>query len=260
MSGRRDWSASDYLRFADERTRPAADLLSRVALDRPSRVADLGCGPGNSTELLARRFSEADIVGVDSSPDMLAAAAKRLPSARFEQADAAAWTPDRPLDLLFANALLQWLPHHETLFPRLMGHLAPGGVLAAQLPDNMAEPSHLAMAEVARDPRWAGRLVNAEAARTPILSAESYYDLLAPRSRSIDIWRTNYLHPLDGAEAIAGWFRSTGLRPYLGPLTGEEGEAFVALYTERMRAAYPARVDGRVLLPFPRLFIVAVRS
>jgi len=254
-----DWSAATYLRFENERTRPAADLLARVPLERAGLVVDLGCGPGNSTELLAARFPEAELVGIDSSPDMLAAAAERLPAARFVEADVASWTPAARPDLIFANAVLQWLPDHETLLPRLIRSLAPGGALAIQMPDNLSEPSHVAMAEAARDPAWAARIANAGGARTKILSAEGYYDLLAPDAASVDVWRTTYLHPLDGAEAIADWCRATGLRPYLDPLDAAERARFLQIYTERLRAFYPEHANGKALLRFPRLFIVAIR-
>jgi len=260
MTLKEDWSAATYLRFEAERTRPSADLLARVPLTNASLVVDLGCGPGNSTELLARRFPQAEAVGVDASPDMLAAARKRLPGARFVEADVATWTPERPADVIFANAVLQWLPNHEALLPRLVGLLAPGGALAIQMPDNLDEPSHRAMREVALDPRWRERLAGASAARTALPSLEAYYDMLRPHAAQVDIWRTTYAHPLDGAEAIADWLKATGLRPFLDPLDGGEREAFVAAYVERARRLYPALSDGKVLLRFPRLFIVATRA
>ncbi|MBM7853271.1 trans-aconitate 2-methyltransferase [Methylopila capsulata] len=257
---RDDWCAATYLRFEDERTRPSADLLARVPLTTAGLVVDLGCGPGNSTELLARRFAQAEAVGVDTSPDMLAAARKRLPGARFVEADVATWVPERPADVIFANAVLQWLSHHDTLLPRLMGLLAPGGALAIQMPDNLDEPSHRAMREVALDPRWRERLARAAAARTALPSLEAYYDMLRPHAAQVDVWRTTYAHPLDGAEAIADWLKATGLRPFLDPLDASEREAFVAAYVERARRLYPALSDGKVLLRFPRLFIVATRA
>lgn len=254
-----DWSAATYLRFEDERTRPSADLLARVGVETPKRVVDLGCGPGNSTELLAKRFSDAEVVGLDSSPDMLAAARKRLPEVKFVEGDVTTWTPKQPVDLLFANAVLQWLPDHETLFPRLLKLVASNGALAVQMPDNLDEPSHATMREVARDGEWAERLAKAAASRTRILSAETYYDLLAPHASAVDIWRTTYVHPLDGAGAIAGWLKATGLRPFLDPLSEDERETFLERYAERVGAFYPERAGGKVLLRFPRLFMVAKR-
>lgn len=260
MSLREDWSAQTYLRFEDERTRPAADLLARVQLEAPRRIVDLGCGPGNSTELLVGRFPDAETMGFDSSPAMLEAARQRLPGLAFEQGDIAHWSPARAPDLIFANAALQWLPDHETLFPTLLRALAPGGALAIQMPDNLDEPSHAAMREVARDGAWAERLAGAAASRTRILSGEGYFDLLAPHAAAVDVWRTVYLHPLDGAEAIAAWLTATGLRPFLDPLDAEERERFLGLYLERLRIFYPERASGKSLLRFPRVFIVAVRK
>jgi trans-aconitate 2-methyltransferase len=259
VTEREDWSASNYLRFEEERTRPAADLLARVPTTDPRLVVDLGCGPGNSTELLVRRFPAAAVSGVDLSPDMLGAARERLPGVTFVEADVARWEPDRSPDLIFANAVLQWLPDHEVLLPRLMRWLAPGGALAVQLPDNLAEPSHVAMAEIARAGRWSVPLQDAEQARTVILPPGGYYDLVSPFASHVDIWRTVYQHPVRGAAAIAAFFGSTGLKPYLDRLPPDEREIFAARYAERMRDAYPIRADGLALLSFPRLFVVAVR-
>lgn len=252
-----DWNAAQYLKFEDERTRPCADLLARVPLEAPALCIDLGCGPGNSTELVAQRFPGATVEGLDSSPDMLAKARARLPQLRFTQADLAAWTPERRPDLLFANAVLQWLPDHEALFGRLAGALAPGGVLAAQMPDNLDEPSHALMREVAALPAFAGTLGEAGVARTRIGSFEEHYRWLRAAGCSVDLWRTTYVHPLAGAPAIIEWLKSTGLRPYLDPLDAARQAEFLGAYLPRIAEAYPAQADGKVLLRFPRLFIVA---
>lgn len=254
-----DWNADLYLRFAAERTRPAAELLARVPLETPTLAVDLGCGPGNSTELIAERFPAARVEGIDTSPDMLEKARARLPKARFSQGDVGDLRLDAPADLIFANAVLQWLTDHEALFPRLIDNLAPGGVLAVQMPDNLGEPSHRLMREVAAEPAFAAKTGAAEKVRARILSVEAYYDLLVPGAASIDIWRTTYCHVLADAPAIVEWVRATGLRPFLDPLDEEEQAAFLAAYTQRIAAAYPSRADGSVLLPFPRLFIVARR-
>src|SRR5829696_548146 len=252
-----DWDASLYLTFEEERTRPARDLLARVPLRSAERVVDLGCGPGNSTELLVERFPGARVVGIDMSEDMLRKARGRVPSATFSRADVAAWQPDGPVDLVFANAVLQWLPGHERLLPRLMGFLAPGGVLALQMPDNLDEPSHALMRETAADGPWASLLASAAASRERLLPASGYYDVLAPHAGSVDLWRTEYQHPLADAEAIATWLRGTGLKPFVDPLDEALRVGFLAAYTARIAASYPPRVDGKVLLGFPRLFIVA---
>ena len=251
-----DWSAAQYLAFADERTRPAADLLARVGAVDPALCVDLGCGPGNSTELLARRFPHARILGLDASPDMLAAARQRLPTVRFVEADLASWTPTEPPDLLFANAVLQWLPDHAALLRRLVGWLAPGGWLAVQMPDNRHEPTHEAMHAIAAEPPWAEALAGAAAARTPIGAFADYYGWLTEACDTIDLWRTTYVHPLASAGAIVEWVKGTGLRPFIDPLDGAGRAAFLARYEALIAASYPAQPDGKVLLRFPRLFIV----
>ncbi|WP_183855453.1 trans-aconitate 2-methyltransferase [Prosthecomicrobium pneumaticum] len=255
----KDWSAETYLRFEDERTRPSRDLLAQVPLLRPTRIVDLGCGPGNSTELLAARYPHAEVTGLDSSPDMLAAARKRLPAGRFVEGDIASWTPDAPVDLLFANAVFQWVPDHLGALTRLFGGLPKGAVLAVQMPDNQAEPSHAAMRATAASGSWAARFA-APIAREPILPPRAYFEALGPFATRLDVWHTIYQHPLAGPEAIVDWVMGTGLRPFLDRLDAAERAPFLAAYTSAIAAAYPPLADGRVLFRFPRLFIVAVRG
>ncbi|MFG1466184.1 trans-aconitate 2-methyltransferase [Xanthobacter sp. DSM 24535] len=254
-----DWNARLYLKFEDERTRPARDLLAEVPLANAHFAVDLGCGPGNSTELVAQRFPGADVLGIDTSPDMLEAARKRLPHARFVAGDASTFVLERPADLIFANAVLQWVPDHPTLFPRLMSLLAPGGVLAVQMPDNLDEPSHVAMRETAQAGPWAEKLADVVRARTVLAPVGAYYDLLIAHAAQVDIWLTTYHHPLDGQGAIVDWLKSTGLRPFLDPLEGQERADFLAAYRERLVKAYPLRADGKALLAFPRRFLIARR-
>lgn len=254
-----DWNAAQYLKFEDERTRPSRDLLAQVHHSDARVVVDLGCGPGNSTQLLAERFPGADLLGIDTSPDMLAAARIRLPQARFEQADAATLTLDRPADVIFANAVLQWIPDHAALLARLMTLLAPGGVLAVQMPDNLDQSSHKAMGETASAGPWADRLQAASAARTDLLSVGAYYDVLVPHAARVDVWHTIYQHPLDGLPAIVDWLKSTGLRPFLDPLDAPARADFLAAYQARLATHYPLQANGKVLLAFPRLFLVARR-
>ncbi len=200
-----DWDAGQYLKFADERTRPAADLLARVPLEAPARAVDLGCGPGNSTALLAARFPEARITGLDSSPAMLEEARRTLPAVTFVEADLAAWEPDTAPDLIFANAVLQWLPDHAALLPRLAGFLAPGGCLAVQVPDNLDEPSHRLMREVAEEAPFREALAGAAGARTPLGTFQDYDTWLARAGCTVDLWRTTYVHPLQGHRGIVEW-------------------------------------------------------
>jgi trans-aconitate 2-methyltransferase len=248
------------LQFEDERTRASRDLLARVPLAEAKRVVDIGCGPGNSTELLAERFAGAHVVGLDSSAEMLEAARKRLPQATFVEADISRWTPREPVDLLFANAVFQWIPDHLSVLARLLESLSPGAVLAIQVPDNFSEPSHRLMVDVAMARPWRDRLESAKASRDKIPPPAGYYDRLKPLSANVDIWHTLYNHVLDGPDAIADMFASTGLRPYLALLDENERAAFLGEYRQRVAKAYPPLIDGRVLLRFPRLFVVAVRG
>jgi trans-aconitate 2-methyltransferase len=252
-----DWSPSHYLKFEDERTRPARDLLAQVPLTAPQVVVDMGCGPGNSTELLVARYPEARVTGLDNSPNMLAEARTRVPAASFAEADAHTWTPAPGTDLVFANAIYQWVPEHLTQLPRVLAALAPGGVLAVQMPDNMAEPSHVLMRQTAAEGPWAAEL--AHAARLPLPPPRTYYDALRPVASRVEIWHTTYNHVLDGPEAIVEWVKATGLRPFIDPLTPGHRADFLARYLEHIAAAYPRTADGNVLLRFPRLFLVAVR-
>jgi len=253
-----DWNPALYSRFEQERTRPAADLLARVPLDAAARVMDLGCGPGNSTELLAKRYPQAQLSGLDSSPQMLQAARQRLPQARFESGDIAAWSATLRFDLLFANASLQWVPDHERLLPRLLAALRAGGVLAVQVPDNRNEPTHELMRELAAQPPFAGLIDRDATRRVRIEAPERYYDLLAPLAE-VDLWRTVYYHPMADAAAIVAWVSATGLRPFLERLADDRRGEFLAEYQRRVEAAYPARADGARLLRFPRLFLLARR-
>jgi trans-aconitate 2-methyltransferase len=250
------WNPERYLAFGDERTRPAVDLLAHVPLAGPARVADLGCGPGNSTRLLCERWPEADVLGIDSSAAMLAKAEGSGIRARWLESDIATWTPDAPFDLLFSNAALHWLPDHANLLPQLLGHLRPGGVLAIQMPRNFAAPSHTLLREVASAGPWAGRLAP-NLAEEPVAAPEWYHDLLAPLAAALDIWQTEYLHVLDGDDPVLSWVRGTALQPVVAALSAEEQVLLEAEYARRLRLAYARRPDGRTLFPFRRLFIVA---
>ncbi|WP_311970501.1 trans-aconitate 2-methyltransferase [Pseudomonas baltica] len=252
------WSAKQYTMFEQQRTRPVRDLVAAIATQHVRQAVDLGCGPGNSTEVLAQRFPGAQVSGLDSSADMLGDARKRLPALTFELADIADWTAPEPVDVILANASLQWLPDHATLYPRLVGQLAPGGTLAVQTPDNLEEPSHRLARQVAAEGPWASKIGSV---KHPDRHAPSfYYQLLASHCSSVDVWRTTYLHPLAGGhQAVVDWFTGSALRPYLQRLEEGEQVAFLEAYLTQIKAAYPALPDGTVLLPFPRLFIVATR-
>lgn len=254
------WDAALYLRFSDERTRPAADLLARVPLDSPSHVIDLGCGPGNSTELLHRRWPRAAVTGVDNSPEMLSAARAAFPHGRWVRGDAGHWTADPPADVIFANASLHWVRDHARLFPRLLAQAAPGGVLAVQMPCNAGSPFHQQIRRVADAPEWRRVMAGATRAVT-VESAGFYYDTLRPHSERLEIWETEYVHVLPNVEAIVDWVRATALRPFLDALENDEARArFEQRLLAALRESYSPRIDGRVLFPFKRIFILAQRE
>jgi len=256
----RDWNPELYRRYEDERTRPARELLTRVSLSEPKLVYDLGCGPGNSTELLVQRYPNARVVGTDNSEAMLETARKRLPSCHFELSDIAQWQPAQAPDLIYANAALQWVGDHEHLLPRLFAMLAPGGVLAIQMPDNRDEPTHRLMRELAAKAPWAKAIGDFSRFRTELMALDGYYDLLAPLAESIDVWRTAYQHPMESPAAIVDWVRGTGLKPFVDRLSPELQESYLAAYERRIDMNYPERSDEKRLLAFPRMFIVARKA
>ncbi|MGE0121138.1 MAG: trans-aconitate 2-methyltransferase [Dongiaceae bacterium] len=251
------WDPRQYLKFADHRLRPALDLLAQIQLDDPRLVFDLGCGPGNITHLLAERWPGAQVVGIDSSADMLAKARREAPSVTFVEGDINGWTAPRPPQLLFSNAALQWLDGHAELLPRLLRQLAPRGLLAVQMPYNKGAPSHLLMDEAAGDGPWRARLAKVRGAMRSIEPADAYYRILSPIARRVDIWETQYLHVLEGDNPVVEWTKGTGLRPYLDALDESARGGFLAAYAARVAAAYPKQADGRTLLPFRRIFFVA---
>lgn len=254
-----DWNPSQYLKFADERTRAARDLLAQVPLEAPKIVYDLGCGPGNSTDLLVTRYPMAEVTGIDNSAAMLEKARGACPSAQFVHGDLSDWSPEVTPDLLFSNATFQWVPDHVSVLARLALHLQPRGVFAVQMPDNLEEPSHRLMQDVAEQGPWASKLAKASEARDRLPAAHVYHERLKPLFSRLDIWHTIYNHPLQGAAGIVEWLKSTGLRPYLNPLTEDERRDYLADYEARLSKVYPEGPDGTVLLRFPRLFLVGLR-
>lgn len=253
------WDAGLYLQFANERARPAVDLIARIALRSPSQIADVGCGPGNSSQMIHERWPEATITGVDNSAEMLTEASAAHPDWKWIEADAATWNGEQQFDLVFSNAALHWLPDHASLFPRLFEMVAPGGSFAVQMPANFHAPSHRIMGEVAQDPLWSDALKNASA-EIGVEPLSFYYDLLQPRAASLDLWETEYVHVLDKPEAILEWIRGTGMRPYLQALAdGRQRKQFQEMCLERLRAAYPRRRNGNVLFPFRRIFVIAYK-
>jgi trans-aconitate 2-methyltransferase len=234
------------------------DLVAAIPNRDVKTAIDLGCGPGNSTEVLAGAFPGAAITGLDNSPDMIAAARERMPDTRFELADLTTWNEPGPFDVILSNAVMQWVPGHDTLFPRLAGKLSAGGSLAIQMPDNADQPALRLMREIASDGPWAAKLANV--ARPARQDAVWYYELLKPLCERIDLWRTTYHHVLaGGAAGVVEWFKGSALRPFLTALDDAEQKSFLDRYRTAVEEAYRTMPDGTVLLPFPRMFIVATR-
>lgn len=260
------WDPAQYLRFSDERSRPFYDLTSRIGATAPGYVVDLGCGPGQLTASLADRWPGAEVAGIDWSAEMIAAAnAARLGAGQqpgrdrltFTHADVRAWDPGRPVDVIVSNAMLQWVPDHQRLLPRLVSYLSPAGWLAFQLPGNFDQPSHAVLRELADSPRWREQLAGVPLNRQAGEPAE-YLDLLAREGLAVDAWETTYLHVLQGPDPVTEWYKGTGLRPVLTALGEADAAEFVRQYGQRMRSAYPAAPYGTVL-PFRRVFVVAHR-
>lgn len=272
------WDPSVYARFATERARPFADLVARIAPDdAPAAradvrtVVDLGCGPGDLTASLARRWPAATVVGVDSSASMLERAQRQVADdlvgrLTFVEGDVSTWQPDGPVDVVVSNALLQWVPGHLDLLARFVGWLAPGGWFAMQVPGNFGATSHQAMRDLSRDPRFAERLGGVLRGSESVGQPSTYATLLAEAGATVDAWETTYLHVLDregrfGDDAVLAWVSGTGLRPVLDALADDPPlqQAYLDSYAATLRAAYPRRSWG-TLLPFRRVFAVAQKS
>ncbi len=244
------WDAQSYDRFEAERARPSRDLIARIPLQAPARVLDLGCGSGLSTLELRRAYPQAEIVGADISPDMLEAASRRLPDARFVEGDAAT-IDTRGFDLVFANAVFHWIPNHLAALARIAAALPSGGCLAVQMPDNEDEPSHRLMREVAG---------GGAGAREKIGAFADYESALCPPCVHVDLWRTTYVHRLAAPDDVVKWVEGAGLRPFLDPLDASNRAAFLAAYRAAVARAYPVLPNGVLLFAFPRLFVVAARG
>ncbi len=254
------WNPDVYLSFADKRTRPAIELASRISVTDPALIYDLGCGPGNSTEVLATRWPSTELIGVDSSNEMLERAAEEGPNqATWLKADLSAWVPDLAADVIFSNATYQWIDDHGQLLPKLLDTLRPGGVLALQMPQNFAAPSHVLMREIASEGVWAEKL-KPILRHHPVGTPGVYYDFFNPHAENIDIWETEYAQELEGDDPVFDWVSGTALRPLLTPLNEEDREQFSSAYRKALRKAYPKRANGLTLFPFKRIFIVVTRQ
>lgn len=252
------WDPDQYLKFTDARVRPALDLIAQIDLSEPQTIVDLGCGPGNVTQLLRQRWPKARIIGVDSSADMLAQARRALPDVEFSQIDFAVWRAQVPVQLIYSNAALHWLSGHEELLPRLASQLAPGGVLAVQMPRNFDAPSHRLVTETVLAGPWRPQLEGLLPAN-PAAAPERYYRVLEPHLQPLQVWETEYLQVLSGPDAVKEWVKGSWLRPLLEKLAASQRIEFEADYAARLRAVYPVLASGVTLYPFKRVFMVGTR-
>ena len=253
-----DWNPAQYLRYGSERLRPALDLMARIQMDSPETVYDLGCGTGTITGILKERWPNAQVTGVDSSASMLERTRDVDTGVYWQHADLNDWQPESPADVVYSNAALHWLDGHDRLFPRLLEAIKPGGVLAVQMPENFSAPSHTSIADTVREGPWRERLAPYQREH-PVADPSFYYDILSRLSSSIDMWETTYMHILEGENPVVEWTKGTMLRPLLDNLSEEEGSEFLKSYTEKVAEAYPCRADGKTVLPFKRLFFIAVK-
>ena len=256
------WSADQYLKFGEERTRPCRDLAGRILIADARRIVDLGCGPGNSTEVLASRWPKAELTGIDSSAGMIEVARRNHPEHHWILEDIATWAArdNEPFDIVLSNAALHWVPDHALVFPRLFARVAPAGALAIQMPADFDAPAHQAMRELAASTAWRHRFPS-RVKEWETHGPAFYYDLLSQKAASLDLWETEYTHILPGSEAIVEWYKGSGLRPFLDALSTDAlRETFIADYSDRVRKVYPSRPSGGVLLPFKRLFLIAYRG
>jgi len=256
------WNPEQYLKFSDHRLRPAFDLLAQIPATEPKHIFDLGCGTGALTRILAERWPGSHVTGIDQSPQMLARARAESSDIAWIEGDISSWSPASPADLIFSNAALHWLDDHQNLLPGLLSKLAPGGVLAVQMPRNHGAASHVEMAAVARAGPWADLLAPL-LREVPVATAEFYYDLLAAKASTVDIWESQYTHILAGDDPVLEWVRGTALKPFLDALERSGNTdwqaAFLEQYRQRLNESYRQRSDGRTLFPFRRLFLIVVK-
>lgn len=250
------WDPTQYLTFGNERLQPALDLLSRIPLEAPGTVIDLGCGPGNVTKALKGRWPNAAFTGVDGSPEMLEHARAEDRDIEWVEADLNDWRPGAPSDVIYSNAALHWLNDHDKLLPILMKHIAPGGFLAVQMPRNWPAPSHTCITEAVHAGPWREML---EPLMRPAPSHEPsfYYELLVSETSSLAIWETEYCQILEGENPVAEFVKGTQLKRFLDALEEPARGEFEDDYRKRILAAYPKRRNGKTLFPFRRLFLLA---
>lgn len=252
-----DWDSLKYLKFGNERTQPAIDLLNRIHFEKPRKILDIGCGPGNSSEVLVRRYPNADVLGIDSSPDMIKAAQIQHPDIQFKQCDASEdlLNLGRDFDIVFSNACIQWIPDHSILLKNMMCLLKTGGIIAIQTPMNYQEPIHRIIQEVSTNQTWSFKFKNPRIFYN--LTQSEYYNLLSDISSDFCMWQTIYIHKMKSYDDIMEWYRATGLRPYLNVLSEVDKLRFEKDIYDKLANAYPKQNNGEIIFPFPRFFFIA---
>ncbi len=254
------WSSVQYLKFKAERTQPSVDLAARIPTNSPKKIIDIGCGPGNSTRVLKDKYPAACIFGVDSSPDMIAKAKNDNPDMEFELINVPGELDklSDKFDIVFSNAVLQWIPDHQALLPRLWDLLNNGGTLAVQIPMNFDEPIHKIIDSTAKCEKWSGKIGQPRLFHT--LTDGEYFDIISRLTDDFSFWQTTYLHRMPGAESIMEWYKGTGLRPYLSALEkygAREAADFEQEVYEQVKKEYPPRENGEIIFRFPRFFFIA---
>lgn len=253
------WNSEQYLKFKTERTQPAIDLANRIPVQSPDDIIDIGCGPGNSTDILNKRYPNAAVVGADNSENMLEAARENYQNIEFLFCDASKELNSigRKFDVVFSNACIQWIPDHPKLLREMMSLLKDGGALAVQIPMNYDEPIHRIILEAVKSEKWRGKFNDPR--HFYILSCGEYYDILAEISSDFSMWQTTYFHRMKSHSDIMEWYRSTGLRPYLETLSSADRTEFEKDIFHEVKKAYPKQANGEIIFRFPRLFFTALK-
>ncbi len=254
------WNPDQYLKFMGERTQPSVDLTARIEIENPKSIIDIGCGPGNSTLVLRRKWNEAQLFGLDSSPEMIDKARADMPDIEWTVGDATNFEFERGYDVVFSNAALQWMQHHETLVPRLFAVVNHGGALAVQVPANQDSAIQKAIVEISITSRWSENLAGIDR-RMVHFPAEYYYNILSKMSSGLDLWETTYYHILNSPRDLVEWYKGTGMRPYLERLPDDQSRSeFENEVLRECQNSYLPQKNGKVLFPFKRIFFVAYKG
>lgn len=253
------WNPELYLKYKNERTQPYIDLVRRIPLEFPKRIIDIGCGPGNSTAVLAERYKNCYILGLDNSENMIETAKKQYPNLDFMLFDAGTdeYTIGK-FDIVFSNACIQWISNHPKLLKNMMSLLNAGGVLAVQIPINLNEPIHQIINELSASPRWRDLIGNARIFN--ILPTEEYFSIIGSLSEDFEMWETIYYHRMKSHAEIMEWYMGTGLRPYLQKLNEDDRREFLKQVYQEVVKAYPLQTNGEIIFKFPRFFFIANKS